>query len=74
VSLDSTFGSPRQYSVRFNGYRWLCNCPWFLKHAADPNFVCKHVVAVLKTIAAEVTVEKPLKKIECDECKLYDHV
>ncbi len=56
LSLRSTFGKPRQYFVQFNGYRFLCNCPHFLKNFEDPNFVCKHIVAVLKAYGESVSL------------------
>jgi len=58
LSLDSTSGRPRQYCVQYNGYRWLCNCPHFLKHAEDVNFACKHIVAVMQVIGKRTIVEK----------------
>jgi hypothetical protein len=57
LSLDSTSGRARQYTVKRNGYRWLCNCPHFLKNADDVNFVCKHIVAVLLKLGEVVEVE-----------------
>ena len=58
LSLDSTSKKPRQYCVQFNGYRWLCNCPHYLKHAEDVNFACKHIVAVMQVIGKRTIVEK----------------
>ena len=57
LSLDSTSGKPKQYCVQFNGFRWLCNCPHYLKHCEDVNFVCKHIVAVVKGLKKAVEVE-----------------
>ena len=62
LSLDSTAGRPRQYCVQFNGYRWLCNCPHFLKHAEDVNFACKHIVAVMQVIGKRTIVEKKIRE------------
>ena len=58
LSLDSTSGRPRQYCVQFNGYRWLCNCPHYLKNAEDVNFVCKHIIAVMRVAGDLVFVER----------------
>ena len=62
LSLDSTAGRPRQYCVQYNGYRWLCNCPHFLKHAEDVNFACKHIVAVMQVIGKRTIVEKKIRE------------
>ncbi|WP_457550412.1 hypothetical protein [Archaeoglobus sp.] len=61
LSLDSTSGKPKQYCVQFNGYRWLCNCPHYLKHCDDVNFACKHIVAVMQVIGRRTTVEKRVR-------------
>jgi len=58
LSMDSTSGKPKQYCVAQNGYRFLCNCPHFLKNSDDVNFACKHIVAVLQTIGTQTEVEK----------------
>lgn len=57
LSLDSTSGRARQYTVKRNGYRWLCNCPHFLKNSEDVNFACKHIVAVLMKLGEVVEVD-----------------
>lgn len=62
LSLDSTSGKPKQYCVQYNSYRWLCNCPHFLKHCEDVNFVCKHIQAVMTKIGEVVEVRKPQSK------------
>jgi len=48
LSLDSASGTPRQYTVQFNGFR----------NADDPNFACKHVVAVMSLVGVPAVVEK----------------
>ena len=62
LSLNSTSGRPKQYFVKFSNYRFICNCPNFLENMDDPNFVCKHVVAVLKAYGEKVSslTAKPL--------------
>ena len=64
LSLNSKSGRPKQYCVTANGYRFLCNCPRFLKNSDDVNFVCKHIIAVLKAIGKEVEVVKEYKDIK----------
>lgn len=44
--------------MQFNGSRFLCNCPHFLKNVNDPYFVCKHILAVLKTYGDETHLLK----------------
>ncbi len=61
LSLDSTSGRTKQYCVTYNGYRWLCNCPHYLKHAEDVNFACKHIVAVMQVIGRRTIVEKLIR-------------
>ncbi len=69
LSLNSSSGRPKQYFVTTNGYRFLCNCPHFLKNAEDVNFTCKHIQAVLKVIGKEIVnedkdIDERIKKIE----------
>ncbi len=58
INLNSTFGIPRQYTVKWNGYKWICSCPEYLKNSADYNFVCKHIIAVFATFGKKVVVAK----------------
>jgi hypothetical protein len=67
LSLDSTSGKPKQYCVTTNGYRLLCNCPHFLKHCEDVNFVCKHIQAVLQTIGQQTEVAKKTKTANIED-------
>ena len=67
LSLDSTSGKPRQYCVTYNGYRWLCNCPHFLRNAEDVNFACKHIVAVMQTIGQQTEVVKQTKTAKLED-------
>ena len=62
LSLNSTSGRPKQYCVQYNGYRWLRNCPHYLKHAEDVNFACKHIVAVMQVIGKRTIVEKKIRE------------
>lgn len=70
LSKDSTFGKPRQYCVTQNGYRFLCNCPHFLKHCEDVNFACKHIVAVLQVLGTQTEVKRITKQTN----KLEDRI
>jgi len=45
LSLDSTYGKPKQYTVKRNGYKFLCNCEDFAKHSDEINYACKHIIA-----------------------------
>ena len=42
----STDNPSQQYAVRFNGERLTCTCPDFVFHQADPEWQCKHIMAV----------------------------
>ena len=64
LSLDSTSGKPKQYCVTYNGYRWLCNCPHYLKNCEDVNFACKHIIAVMQVLGTQTKVEKKVKRKE----------
>ena len=50
LSLDSTNGKPSQYVVVYNGSRFQCNSPDFLKHIDEPYYACKHVQAVYEAL------------------------
>ena len=50
LSLNSTSGKPSQYVVVYNGSRFMCNCPDFLKHMDKPYYACKHVQAVYEAL------------------------
>ena len=50
LSLDSTSGKPKQYAVKWNGYRWVCSCPDFARHMEEIDYVCKHVEAMFKAV------------------------
>ena len=50
LSLDSTNGKPSQYVVAYNGSRFMCNCPDFLKYIDEPYYACKHVQAVYEAL------------------------
>ncbi len=50
LSLNSTNGKPSQYVVAYNGSRFQCNCPDFLKHVDEPYYACKHVQAVYEAL------------------------
>ena len=45
LSLDSSYGKPKQYTVKRNGYKFLCNCEDFAKHSDEINYACKHIIA-----------------------------
>jgi hypothetical protein len=74
LSLDSTSGKPKQYCVVYNSYRWLCNCPHFLKHCEDVNFACKHIVAVMQVLGTKTEVVKRTKKLEDRIKKLEEKI
>jgi len=70
LSLNSTSGKPSQYVVAYNGSRFQCNCPDFLKHMDEPYYACKHVQAVYEALrwfvedvdmAVEVEVVKKVR-------------
>jgi hypothetical protein len=42
----STDNPAQQYAVRWNGERLTCTCPDFVFHEDDPNWRCKHILAV----------------------------
>jgi hypothetical protein len=51
LSLNSTAGKPKQYTVKRNSYKWLCSCFDFQRHASELNYVCKHIEAVFLAAA-----------------------
>jgi len=59
LSLNSTNGKPSQYVVAYNGSRFQCNCPDFLKHIDEPYYACKHVQAVYE--ALKVGIEEAVE-------------
>jgi hypothetical protein len=50
LSLNSTAGKPKQYTVKRNSYKWLCSCFDFQRHASELNYVCKHIEAIFLAI------------------------
>ena len=48
LSLNSTFGRPRQYVVKWIGYKWICSCPDYAKHSELMEYACKHIEAMFK--------------------------
>jgi len=49
LSLNSTFGNPKQYVVKWVGYKWIC-CPDYAKHSEEMEYACKHIEAVFKAV------------------------
>ncbi len=50
LSLNSTFGRPKQYVVKWVGYKWICSCPDYAKHSEEIDYVCKHIEAMFKAV------------------------
>ncbi|WP_456330292.1 hypothetical protein [Archaeoglobus sp.] len=50
LSLNSTFGKPKQYVVKWIGYKWICSCPDYAKHSDEIDYACKHIEAVFKAV------------------------
>ena len=50
LSLNSTSGKPKQYTVRWNNYKWICSCPDFARHSEEIDYVCKHIEAMFKAV------------------------
>ncbi len=50
LSLNSTSGKPKQYAVKWNGYRWICSCPDFARHSEEIDYVCKHIETMFKAV------------------------
>lgn len=48
LSLNSTFGKPKQYVVKWIGYKWICSCPDYAKHSELMEYACKHIQAMFK--------------------------
>jgi predicted nucleic acid-binding Zn finger protein len=61
LSLNSTNGKPSQYVVVYNGSRFQCNCPDFLKHVDKPYYACKHVQAVYEAMKHMVGLEEAVE-------------
>jgi len=51
LSLNSTAGAARQYTVRWEGEKWTCSCPDFAGYGKDKFYTCKHIEAVFLTAA-----------------------
>ena len=50
LSLNSTFGKPKQYVVKWVGYKWICSCPDYAKHSEEIDYACKHIEAMFKAV------------------------
>jgi len=50
LSLNSTFGKPKQYVVKWIGYKWICSCPDNAKHSEEIDYACKHIEATFKAV------------------------
>ena len=50
LSLNSTFGKPKQYVVKWTGYKWICSCPDYAKHSGEIDYACKHVEAMFRAV------------------------
>lgn len=48
LSLNSTFFKPKQYVVRWVGYKWICSCLDYIKHSEELDYACKHIEAIIK--------------------------
>jgi len=67
LSLNSTSGKPSQYVVAYNGSRFQCNCPDFLKHIDEPYYACKHVQAVYSALVGKgAVVIEVVKSVKSD--------
>jgi len=53
LSLNSSSGVARQYTVRWDGEGWTCSCPDFA--GKEKSYTCKHIEAVF---AAELKGER----------------
>lgn len=51
LSLNSSSGCVRQYTVKWDGEKWTCSCPDYAKNGKDPAYTCKHIEAVFLTAA-----------------------
>ncbi len=51
LSLNSSSGGARQYTVKWDGERWTCSCPDYSKQGNDLSYTCKHIEAVFLTAA-----------------------
>jgi len=50
LSLNSTFGKPKQYVVKWTGYKWICSCPDYAKHSEEMHYACKHIEATFRAV------------------------
>lgn len=50
LSLNSTFGKPKQYVTKWVGYKWICSCPDYAKHSEEIDYACKHIEAMFKAV------------------------
>jgi predicted nucleic acid-binding Zn finger protein len=50
LSLNSTFGKPKQYVLKWVGYKWICSCPDYAKHSEEIDYACKHIEAMFKAV------------------------
>jgi len=50
LSLNSTFGKPKQYVVKWVGYKWICSCPDYAKHSEEIDYACKHIEAMFRAV------------------------
>jgi transposase len=51
------------YQVRWNGKKWVCNCPDFVKNGHIK--LCKHIIALyLRLEVGYISIDKPVPKIE----------
>ena len=48
LSLNSTLGKPKQYVVKWVGYKWICSCLGYAKHSEKIDYACKHIEAMFK--------------------------
>ena len=51
LSLNSSCGGARQYTVKWDGEKWVCSCPDYAKNGKEPTYTCKHIEAVFLTAA-----------------------
>jgi len=50
LSMNSTFGKPKQYVVKWVGYKWICSCPDYSRHSEEVEYACKHIEAVFRAV------------------------
>ncbi len=51
LSLNSSCGGARQYTVKWDGEKWVCSCPDYARNGKEPAYTCKHIEAVFLTAA-----------------------